>query len=225
MGSIQYPAAITRPDIAKAASLLAEFSKGPAIEHQRAADQVLRYLADTKRLSICFDGNHRPVFEAFSDASLGDDTRTRKSSQGFVIKLFGGAIDWQATRQKTVSTSSTEAEFKALAEAAKELIRWKRVFKATKLEIDEEFSIWCDNQQTIRLLTAETPKLVTKLRYVDIHHHWLREQVQNGEIEVSYVKSSDMAADGLTKALPRQKQEAFVRQLGIEVIHTTEASS
>ena len=90
-----------------------------------------------------------------------------------------------------------------------------------RFQLNEEFSIWCDNQQTIRLLTAEAPKLSTKLRHVDIHHHWLREQVQNGHLEVTYVKSDDMAADGLTKSLPRQKHDKFFRLLGMEEIKTS----
>jgi len=62
-------------------------------------------------------------------------------------------------------------------------------------------------------MIQQTPKLVTKLRHVDIHQHWLREQVQDGQIKVEWVKTTDMPADGLTKALPRQSHENFVRQL------------
>jgi hypothetical protein len=123
VGSIQYSAAITRPDITKASSLLAEFSVAPAAIHYQAVNQALRHLSDTRNLVICYNSNHRPVFKAYSDASLGDDMRTRKSSQGYVIKLFGGAIDWRANRQKTVANSTTNTEFNALADATSEVLR------------------------------------------------------------------------------------------------------
>jgi hypothetical protein len=67
-------------------------------------------------------------------------------------------------------------------------------------------------------LTKEAPQLRTKLRHVDIHHHWLRQEVQAGRIPVEWMKTSDMVADGLTKILPRQKQAEFVRMLGMEDI-------
>ena len=58
-------------------------------------------------------------------------------------------------------------------------------------------------------------KLDTKLRHVDIHQHWLRQEVQNGQINVSWVPTNEMPADGLTKHLPRQKHEAFLKQLNL----------
>jgi len=59
------------------------------------------------------------------------------------------------------------------------------------------------------------PALTTKLRHVDIHQHWLRERVQSGELKVGWISTNDIPADGLTKPLPRQKHEKFVRLLGL----------
>ena len=61
----------------------------------------------------------------------------------------------------------------------------------------------------------ETPQLETRLRHVDIHQHWLRQEVQEKRLLVKWIPTSQMPADGLTKALPRQKHEEFVRQLGL----------
>jgi hypothetical protein len=55
--------------------------------------------------------------------------------------------------------------------------------------------------------------LITKLKHVDIHRHWLRELVQDGGIKISWIPTAQMPADGLTKALPRQRHEAFIQQL------------
>ena len=67
----------------------------------------------------------------------------------------------------------------------------------------------------ICLLTTQMLVLTTKLRHVDISQYWLRERVQNGDIQVKWVNTNDMVVDGFTKALPRQKQERFVKQLGL----------
>ena len=112
-------------------------------------------------------------------------------------------------------TSTTEAELLAVLHAGKQAIWWKNLFKKLQFDPGHELIIKNDNRQTIRLLTAQTPVLTTKLRHVDISQHWLRERVQNGDIHIQWTETSNMAADGFTKALPRQKQERFVEQLGL----------
>ncbi len=71
-------------------------------------------------------------------------------------------------------------------------------------------------------------KLDTKMKHVDIHRHWLRQEVQAGRIHVSWSPTSEMPADGFTKLLPRQKHKEFLRQLqlaDIQPINQSEASS
>jgi len=89
------------------------------------------------------------------------------------------------------------------------------VFKSIELDPGHQNSINCDNKQTIRLLTSESPKLTTKLRHIDIHNHWLRQEVQRKNIHINWIPTAKMPADGLTKALPRQKHETFIRLLGL----------
>ncbi|OHW89539.1 retrotransposon hobase [Colletotrichum incanum] len=154
-----------------------------------------------------------------SDASFADNSIDRKSSQAFAIKLFGGLIGWRANKQQTVTTSTTEAELLALSQAAKEAIFASRLI--TELSRGEQqlptakVTIQCDNQQTIRLVTRELVQLQTRLRHVDIHHHWLRQEIAEGRIDVAYTPSAELMADGLTKALPRQKWPDFLQQLGL----------
>jgi hypothetical protein len=64
-------------------------------------------------------------------------------------------------------------------------------------------------------MEASALKLVTKLKHIDIHNHWLRQEVQNGNLLIEWISTLEMPADGLTKALPRQKHDEFVRQLGL----------
>ena len=69
--------------------------------------------------------------------------------------------------------------------------------------------------QTIRLLTANDPQLTTKLKHVDIHTHWLRQEIQEGNIILEYQPTATLVTDGFTKELPRQKHEKFIRQLNM----------
>jgi len=227
VGSIGYIAGATRPDIAKAHSKLAEFLTNPSQQHINAAYQTLAYLSHTKHRSIHYNSSisidtayivdhEEPDFFGATDASYADHKSTRKSSQGYIFFLFGGPIDWKATLQRCVTKSTTEAELIAASSAGTELIWWWRVFKAIDFNPDNEQILYCDNQQTIRLVTAATPKLKTKLRHIDVHHHWLRQEVQENNVVLSYVDSKSQPADGLTKILPRQRHEHWVSLLGFK---------
>ncbi|KAM4058130.1 polyprotein [Hirsutella rhossiliensis] len=133
------------------------------------------------------------------------------------MKLFGGLIGWRANKQDTVTTSTTEAELLALSQTAKESIYMSRLIDELGVKLDaSHIRIQCDNNQTIRLVNAEIAALKTKLRHVNIHNHWLRQEVANGTIEVTYTPSAELMADGLTKALQGPHFEAFVKQMGLE---------
>jgi reverse transcriptase-like protein len=217
VGSILFAAISTRPDIAFAAARLSRFNQRPGQYHHDAADRLIRYLYRTRH--FCIQYGHQSTATSFicaSDASFADNTIDRKSSQGYVMKLFGGPVAWRANKQDTVTTSSTEAELLALSQTAKEAMYLSRLFRALSLELDEPLSIECDNRQTIRLLVEEVAKLQTKLRHVDIHSHWLRQEVQRGSIQISWQETKKMMADGLTKALNKALFQRFRDMIGLE---------
>jgi hypothetical protein len=222
VGSAQYATTITRVDAAKATSHLAQFLSNPSREHLHAINQVISYLYNTRTRAIAYRRPteiefERQILQFFSDASYGDH-HDRKSSEGFICMLFGGPIEWRAAKQKTVTTSTTEAELLALSEAARSVCMWTRLFRTIMFDPGHSITLQCDNKQTLSLLTKESPQLRTKLRHVDIHQHWLRQEVQSGRIAVEWTKTANMVADGLTKLLPRQKHAEFVRLLGMEDI-------
>jgi hypothetical protein len=145
-----------------------------------AADHALLYLYGTKSLAIEFSAERTTMeatikelpasepepepepdndpdhFQASSDAAFADDTKTRRSSEGYLFKLFGGPIDWRASKQRTVTTSTTEAELLALSSAAKEAIWWKRFFQSVDLDLDHELVLQCDNKQTVGALQKDS---------------------------------------------------------------------
>ena len=218
VGSINYAATMTRPDVSFAAQKLAEFLLNPSPSHIAAANRVVAYLQGTCTKGPEYGPTIQNHFEAASDASYADDVATRRSTEGYVFFLFGGPVDWRCTKQKTVTTSTTEAELLALSHTAKVLYSWRLLFTQIELNLQHEMKIFCDNQQTVRLLLKNTPRLITKLRHVDIHNMWLRQEVERKKIHVEWIRTEDMKADGFTKPLPRLKHDAFVRQLNLQVV-------
>jgi reverse transcriptase-like protein len=139
IGAVLYLAVVSRPDIAYACSILAEQLQNPSPDHFKAFNHLLGYLRGTSNLAIEYSGEEEyarnPSYESLSldswmkqalrtssDAAYGDCTTTRRSTQGMLITLFGGPIAWRSSKQKTVTTSTTEAELLALLTTAKELL-------------------------------------------------------------------------------------------------------
>lgn len=136
VGSSQYATTITRPDAAKATAALAQYLTNPGPEHLEAINRVISYLYHTRSLALTY--RPRPHREAeavsfFSDASFADNP-DRKSSEGYICQMFGGAVDWRAGKQRTVTTSTTEAELLALSETSKTIEMWKRLFSSIRFD-------------------------------------------------------------------------------------------
>ena len=224
VGSIIYPAVITRPDIARAASKLSEYLTNPGPAHLNAVDHCIRYLYGTRHLAIEYSatnmvgelttGLENEIASISADASFANSP-DRRSVQGYTFKLFGGVVDWSSRKQATVTTSTTEAELLALLHSGKESIWWTTLFNKLGFSTGQKMTLYNNNRQTIRLLTATEPLISTKLRHVDISQHWLRERTQAGDLHVAWLETNRMIADGLTKLLPPQKHKNFVELLGL----------
>ena len=215
VGSMGYATTITRPDAAKAAAKLAQFLTNPGPQHQQAADRAIAYLYSTRFLAIEYSaelGGGIDSVQLASDASYGDHT-DRRSSAGYICQVYGGPVDWKATKQPTITTSTTEAELLGLSEAGKHLQWWRRLLKHIGFDASHVITIECDNERAIGLLTSEDASFDTKLRHVDIHHLWLRQEVRAGRIAIRWVPTARMVADGLTKLLSRQQHERFIKLL------------
>ena len=220
VGSLLYATTITRPDAARAANKLSEFMKNPSKKHLDAVDRAIQYLHATKHLAIQFSRDSQ-TFLVASDAAFADNF-DRKSTEGYLFMLFGGPIDWRTTKQKTVTTSTTEAELLALSHTTKDYYWWTRLFTDIGLDLDNarDTPILCDNKQTVSILKREQPTLKTQLKHVDIINHWLRQEFQANRIRIQWVPTSEMPADGFTKPLPRQRHEEFIRFLNLTNIYS-----
>jgi len=96
----------------------------------------------------------------------------------------------------------------------------ERFFNNINLELGRLMEIYCDNQQTIRLVIGENQRISTKLKHVDIQNMWLRQEYAKGRFQVTYLPTAEMPADGLTKVLPRQKFEHFRSLLNLKDIQS-----
>lgn len=142
------------------------------------------------------------IFQIASDAFFADDVTTRRSTQRLLFRLYDGSIDWKSPKQKVVTTSTTEAEFNGPYLCRQRDLRLDPIVQGISFNLNHEIAILCDNKQTLGLMTREDPPVTTKLRHIAINTHWLRQKVQAKRLSVQWVPTTQMPADGLTKALP-----------------------
>ncbi|KAI3129614.1 hypothetical protein CBS147330_5244 [Penicillium roqueforti] len=127
VGSLNFSSNQTRPDIAFATGYVARYASNPNRAHMDAVDRIFAYLKSDARKGIVYSDKHGLQLRGFVDSDFAGCEDSRKSTTGWVFTLAGGPISWSSQRQKTVATSTMDAEYIACAEAAKEAM-WIRNF-------------------------------------------------------------------------------------------------
>jgi len=143
----------------------------------------------------------RLVLEGYTDANWGGST-DRKSVGGYVFTLGSGTISWASKKQPTVALSSTESEYMAITQAAKESIWIQRLIGELGFtgSVKDGNIIYVDNQGTIAL--TKNPGHYAHTKHIDIQYHFIRECVKNGNIALQYCldKRDDSGRDDKSPA-------------------------
>lgn len=138
---------------------------------------------------------------------------TRRSTTGYVFKVYGGVVAWKSRRQPTVALSTTEAEYMASADAARQAIWLKLLLSDLGLDHPAPVPILNDNQGAIAL--SKNPVHHKRSKHIALRHHFLREKVEDKSITLDHVPSAENIADLLTKSLPGPTFEKLRHLLGI----------
>lgn len=212
IGMLQWVANGTRPDIQFAINRLSQFLSRPTLNHWNAAVHVLKYLYTTKELRLGLGTASQQKLHGFSDSDWASTSEDRRSTTGWVFRYAGGAISWKSRRQPTVALSSTEGEYMALTDTAKEAI-WLRGLSRDMGMEDASTRIFYDNQGAGFL--SEGEGLQSRTKHIDVRHHFIRDCVTSGKINLSHVPTAQMLADVFTKPLGKLKHQQAVGALGL----------
>jgi hypothetical protein len=215
VGRLMYLMLFTRPDLCHAVGLLSRFGSNPGWEHWMAAKRILRYLKGTMNHGITYRQSSLPFeITCYTDADWGEDPDTRRSVSGMVSVLAGGAVSWSSKRQSTVAQSTLEAEYMAAASATREVL-WLRKLMADIGEVPTGPTvIYCDNQGAVR--TSKDDAFHPRTKHIAHKYHLVREKVEEGDITVIHKPTGEMAADFLTKSLPREKLQNLLPLIGLD---------
>ena len=132
--------------------------------------------------------------------------------------LNGGAISWKSSKQDTVVDSTTEAEYTAVSEVAKEAVWIKKLITRLGVvpSISNPMDVFCDNNGAI--VQAKEPRSHQRSKHILRRFHLIREIVDRGDVKICKVSTNDNVADPLTKPLPQAKHESHIRSMGIRYL-------
>jgi hypothetical protein len=162
-------------------------------------------------IGLTFRKTPSTLVSAFSDADWAGCVDDRRSTGGFAVFYGSNLISWSARKQATVSRSSTEAEYKALANATAEIIWVQSLLRELGMPTRQTPCLWCDNLGATYL--SANPVFHARTKHIEIDYHFVRERVAKKLLQVQFVSSKDQVADGFTKALPVRNLEEFRRNL------------
>ena len=218
IGDIMHTIIYSRPDAAFAIAKLAQFMSRPYEHHAAGLKHVLRYLRSTSRLGIKYGPCENQNLVGYSDADYAADKSDRKSTSGFIFSLGGGAVSWASKKQRSVSTSTTEAEYLALSTCSKHAVWIGELLRETGFPQYLGGSGWTtqlkgDNQSALALV--KNPQVNDRTKHIDVAYHHIRDLQEKQKIQIEYIPTHQMVADGLTKPLKRPQFDDFVRRLGM----------
>lgn len=202
LGALQY-LNLTRPDISFSINKLAQFMHKPTTLHLQHLKRILRYLKNTINHGILLQPTSTHNLTAYSDADWGENTDDRTSTSAYIIFLGSNPISWLSKKQRTVARSSTEAEYRAVATAASEVMWIRNLLSEIRVHQRNPPKILCDNVGATYL--CANPVLHSRMKHISMDYHFVREQVQANQLHVSHVSTKDQLADILTKPLPTTK--------------------
>ncbi|KAI5328775.1 hypothetical protein L3X38_028172 [Prunus dulcis] len=212
VGGLQY-LSLTRPDISFAVNKLSQFMHSPSETHWQALKRLLRYLKGTISfgLHLCRRPSNR--LYAFSDADWAGDHDDRKSTTGYVVYLGGNLISWSSRKQQSVSRSSTEAEYRAIAATTSELTWIQSLLRELGIPLPTPPVVSCDNIGA--MFYCANPVLHSRMKHIEIDFQFVRDRVTRGLLQVSHVSTTDQLADALTKPLPRPRFHLLRSKIGV----------
>ena len=216
-GKLMWTMIATQLDLAFTIGRLSQFNNDPTETHWIARKQVLCYLKGTKdaALHYCSKSDNSGL-TGYSDRDYAEDI-TQKSTSGQIFMLAGGAIAWASRKQSLVASSTTEAEYIAYSDAAKEVAWLQQLCLDAKCEdqLLENGSVLLHGDNQACLTIAKDPEHHSRMKAIDVQYHHMRDLIARGIIILEYVPTEHMLADGLTKPLQRGHLKAHKRAYGL----------
>ncbi|XP_020672076.1 uncharacterized protein LOC110092062 [Dendrobium catenatum] len=209
IGSLQY-LTLTRPDIQYAVHQLSQSMHKPLTSNFIALTHLLRYIQGTTDHGLPHYCDELTL-QGFSDADWVNNIQDRKSISGYCNFLGKSLISWRVKKQATVARSSTEAEYRALAAEASEVMWLRQLLEELHIPQTAPTTIYCDNTSAIAL--SNNPVYHARTKHIDVDCHFIRDNIRSKHITVHHISTNDQLADIFTKPLPTRRFKLLCNKL------------
>lgn len=217
VGMLLYLVKHTRPDIANPVRELSKSMDGANMAAYKELLRVIKFVLDTKQygLKVKPKGNiDNWDMKMYCDSDYAGDKESRISITGFILYLMDVPISWKSKSQKNVTLSSSEAEYIALSEAAKEIKFVVQILISMKIPVSIPIIVRIDNVGA--MFMTENATTQNRTRHVDIRYHFVREFVEEGFIKIIFVRSKENDADIFTKNVTGELYDKHMKKFIME---------
>jgi hypothetical protein len=190
----------SRPDLANPVRELSKCMDGATPEAMKELKRVIRFVINTKHYGLRIEPKYVPDrwdLTIYTDSDWAGDKDNRHSITGFAIFFLGVPIMWRSKAQKAIALSSTEAEYYAMSEAAKEIRFIVQILESVYIEVQKPIIVHVDNIGAIFM--SENASATSRTRHVDARYHFVREFVEEGFLKIVFVKTIHNKSDMFTK--------------------------
>ena len=204
VGMLLYLVKYSRPDIANP---VRELSKVLDCSTKTAFKELLRmikYVLDTEDLGLKISPKIQDSWKpwdlvCYSDSDYAGDPDTRRSVSGYVLFVQGVPVSWRSKANKTVTLSSTEAEWIALSEAVKEVMFVVQLLDSMRIKYHLPVTVRVDNIGAIFM--SKNINTSSRTKHVDVRTKYVNEFCENGIIKIIFISSSENISDIMSKNL------------------------
>ncbi|XP_019434328.1 PREDICTED: uncharacterized protein LOC109341000 [Lupinus angustifolius] len=204
----------TRPDLSFAIQHLRQFMAAPTIKHYKAMTCVLRHIKGTIGQGLFYPNHSIIQINGFSEYYWASCPDTRCSISSYLMFLGDSLIYWKSKKQNTVSRSSFEVEYYALAIATCEIQWLTYLLQDFQISFKEPALLYCDNASARCI--ASNALFHERTKYIEIDCHVVRERLQHKLFHLLPITTEEQVVDLLTKPLEPKPFSYLLRKLVIE---------
>ncbi|GJY82809.1 copia protein [Tanacetum coccineum] len=199
-----------------------KFSKGvvdptyqatPTKKHLEAIKRVFRYLRGTINMGLWYPKDTAMALTAYAYADHAGCQDTRRSVSGSAQFLGDKLVSWSSKKQKSTAISTTKAEYIAMSRCCAQIL-WIRSQLSDYGFAFNNIPLYCDNRSVIALCCNNVQH--SRSKHIDIYHHFIKEQVENGVVELYFMTTDYQLANIFIKALPRERFKFLLPRLGMK---------
>ncbi|GKA43677.1 retrovirus-related pol polyprotein from transposon TNT 1-94 [Tanacetum coccineum] len=171
---------------------------------------IFRYLKGTINMGLWYSKDTGMSLTAYADADHAGCQDTRRSTSGSAQFLGDKLVSWSSKKQKCIAISSIEAEYIALSGCCAQIL-WMRSQLTDYGFQFNKIPLYCDNKSAIALCCNNVQH--SRAKHIDVHYHFIKKQVENGIVELYFVRTEYQLADIFTKPLPRERFKFLIKKL------------